>query len=105
MRTVVVALAAAAIAASASSGFAQNIQKHETRQEERIENGVNSGRLTDKEAGRLQNQQEIIHKEREQALEDGKISKRERRDIRHDQKRANKEIHHKKHNARKDHDK
>lgn len=100
MRTIVVTLAAAALVAAAPSGFAGQIQKRQTRQERRIDQGVESGKLTPREAERLNNQEEIIEKERDQAFEGGKLSRRERRDIRHDQRRASQDIRHKKQNAK-----
>jgi hypothetical protein len=94
-------IATVAAVALASSGFAAGIQKHEKRAEKRIEGGEDSGRLTPKEAERLENQQKVIEEQRQDALEDGEMGKRERRDIRHDQKRLSRDIHNKKHNERK----
>ena len=85
---------------TASSGLCKSLKKHEDKQEHRIEQGVNKGKLTPKEADRLENQQQNIERERQEAWEDGKMSPRERKDIRHDQKRLNKDIHNKKHNER-----
>jgi hypothetical protein len=92
--------ACALVVAGAASLRAEDmtIKKHEQREQHRIDQGEKSGRLTPKESERLQNQQEVIDKERQDAGADGKITKRERRDIRHDQKRLNQDIHHKKHN-------
>jgi hypothetical protein len=71
-------------------------------QEERIERGEENGRLTPRESNRLENEQETIHQERHEALEDGRITHGERREIRHDQRAASRDIRRKKHNARHD---
>src|SRR5690349_786926 len=100
MKTIVAVITAALLVPAATVLAKRPIAKHEQRQEGRIEQGVESGKLTDKEAERLQNQQEIIDQERKNAAEDGKITRGERREIRHDQRKASKAIRHKKHNAR-----
>jgi hypothetical protein len=71
-------------------------------QEERIERGEESGRLTPRESNRLENEQETIHQERRRALEDGRVTRGEHREIRHDQRAASRDIRRKKHNARHD---
>ncbi|TML42169.1 MAG: hypothetical protein E6G23_08290, partial [Actinobacteria bacterium] len=48
---------------------------------------------------RLENEQGQIEQERKGAMEDGKVTKQERRDICHDQNRLSKDIRRKKHNA------
>jgi len=98
-RTVLVA-AGALLVASASPGLAQTVMKREKKQEHRIQRGMQSGKITPKEANRLENQQETIEKEREQAWEDGKMTHRERQDIRHDQRRLSQDIHRKKQNEK-----
>jgi len=100
MRRSILMVAAAFLVAGATPGLAGKILKREKREDQRIEQGEKSGKLTPKEAERLEDQQQIIEKEREQAGADGHISKRERRHIRHDQKRLSQDIHKKKHNAK-----
>jgi hypothetical protein len=94
----IMAIAIAVLAAGTTPGFGRTIKKKAAHEEKRIEGGKDSGRLTPKETERLENQQEIIDKERAQAAEDGKVTYREKRDIKHDQKRLSKDIYHKKHN-------
>lgn len=100
MKTIVVVMTATLLFPAATVLAKRPIAKHEQRQEGRIEQGVNSGKLTDKEAERLENQQEIIENERENAAEDGKVTRGERREIRHDQRKASNAIRRKKHNER-----
>ena len=83
-----------------SPALAGSIQKHQAHEEHRIQKGVRHGGLTPKEASRLQNQENLIKIERAQAMQDGKMTHRERHDIRHDQKRLSKDIHHKRWNAK-----
>ena len=99
---IVMAIGVTLLVTSVEPGFGRTIKKRATREETRIEHGKESGRLTDKETQRLENQQEIIDKERAQAMEDGKVTKRERRDIKHDQRRLSKDIYHKKHNKQRE---
>jgi hypothetical protein len=101
MKTIV-AIIATVLLVPVSAALAKPIVKRMDRQEDRIDQGVNSGNLTDKEKERLENQQEIIQKERANAMEDGKVTRGERREIRHDQKRASHAIRRKKHNDRKE---
>lgn len=96
MKSVVVF--AAVLAVAVPTARAESIKKHEQKEQHRIDKGVQSGKLTPKEATRLENQQKIIEQERDQAAADGKVSKRERQDIRHDQKRLSHDIHKKKYN-------
>ena len=96
MRRTILTVAAALLVASPV--LAGDIERHENNQDQRIENGVESGRITPKEAQRLENEQETIKDERARALEDGRITHKEHREIRHDQKKANRDIHKKKHN-------
>jgi uncharacterized protein HemX len=98
MHRTIVATIAIALLLSVAGAPAKTIQKHEQNQDQRIENGENSGRLTPHETERLENQQQTIDEERQRALEDGHMSKGERREIRHDQREASRTIRKKKHN-------
>jgi hypothetical protein len=102
MKRFVPLVIAAFLASSVSPVLATNqkIRKRQYREQVRIDRGVKSGQLTGKERARLQNQSNMINAERNQALADGRMTKRERTDIRHDQKRLRKDIKHKKHNKR-----
>jgi len=77
-----------------------SIKKHEQREANRIYTGMRRGQLTSKESKRLLNQQSIIDAERRQAMADGKMTKREHQDIRHDQKRLSHDIRKKRHNKK-----
>jgi hypothetical protein len=94
------AAAALLVAAGSTSAFAGEITHRENTQERRIENGMENGELTPREANRLEEQQENIESERDRAMRDGHISRDERREIRHDQHAASHTIWRKKHNER-----
>lgn len=74
MRLFPIALAALAVVALAAFPAAAQtaIEKRQERQEQRIENGIESGQLTEKEAARLEKRQDEIEADKQKALEDGK---------------------------------
>jgi uncharacterized protein YycO len=86
------------VAATLTAPAMATIKKHEQREANRINKGTQRGQLTTKERNRLLNEQSTIEVERRQAMADGKMTKREHQDIRHDQKRLSHDIHHKRHN-------
>jgi hypothetical protein len=77
-----------------------HIKKREQREANRINKGMQRGQLTTKERNRLLNQQATIDQERRMASADGKMTKRERKDIRHDQNRLNHDIYNKRHDEK-----
>jgi hypothetical protein len=89
-----------ALGAALVSSAMATIQKHEQREANRINTGTRRGQLTPKERQRLLNQQTTIELERRQAMADGKMTKREHQDIRHDQKRLSHDIRKKRHNKK-----
>jgi hypothetical protein len=75
-----------------------NIQKREQNQEKRIQQGVQSGQLTPKEAGNLEARQAKIKQDEERMKADGKLTKAERKKLKREQNRASEKIYEKKHN-------
>jgi hypothetical protein len=90
--------AASALAFCATTAAAGVIYEREEHQRARIHEGVQSGELTSKETDRLHAEQRAIRAERAHALADGKITRPERRSIRHDQNQASRDIRRKKNN-------
>jgi hypothetical protein len=88
------------VATALTSPAMATIKKHEQREANRINTGTKRGQLTTKERNRLLNQQSTIEVERRQAMADGKMTKREHKDIRHDQKRLSHDIRNKRHNKK-----
>ncbi len=72
-------------------------------QRERIHQGVRSGELTRFEAAKLHREQVQTHNDIRRAKADGFVSHRERREIRHDLRRNNRDIYRLKHNNRERH--
>jgi hypothetical protein len=96
--TFVVSLFAAT--AFAASNEAPGVEKRMENQERRIEQGVKSGELTPREAGRLEAQQAKIQQDKARMEADGKLTKAERKKLKREQDRASKNIYRKKHNER-----
>ena len=71
-----------------------------TVQHRRIAHGVRSGELTRHETRQLARQQRNIRQEKREARADGVVTPGERREIRQDTRRANRNIIRKKHNRR-----
>lgn len=67
---------------------------------QRIKQGVKSGELTRRETRTLAMQQKDIHQDKKEARADGKVTVAERKHIRKDERKANRSIYRKKHNAR-----
>lgn len=76
------------------------INRREVRQEKRIQEGVNSGQLTTKEAMKLEKQQQHIQKLEEKAKADGVVTTKERAKITRAQNKANRNIRRSKHNKK-----
>jgi hypothetical protein len=73
------------------------IDKRQERQDARIRQGVESGELNEREANRLERQQERIDRIETRAEADGTVTARERARIHHKQHQANRNIRHQKH--------
>lgn len=73
------------------------IDQRQANQEKRIDQGVASGQLNEREANRLNKQQEHINKIEDKAKADGVVTKGERARIDHAQDRASRHIAREKH--------
>ncbi len=76
------------------------IQQREANQEARIDQGIRSGQLTPKEAGRLEAQQTRIQQREERMKSDGRLTAGERKRLTRQQNRASRNIYRLKHNNR-----
>jgi len=90
------AASGAAVAGTDSPG----IDQRQINQEQRIEQGIESGRLTPAETGRLEAQQARIEQREARMKADGNLTAAERRQLTRQQDRASRNIYHKKHNLR-----
>ena len=77
----IAALTTAALPALAQTPSTTRIDQRQANQEQRIQQGVKSGQLTDKEAARLEKGQARIQKMEDKAVADGKVTKKERAKI------------------------
>lgn len=91
-----IALLAVAWLPPAEAGVIKN---RETRQQKRIAEGVESGQLTARETARLEGQQAKIEADRQNALSDGTMTKKEKAKLTREQNRASHRIYRQKHDA------
>lgn len=73
------------------------IDQRQMNQEQRIDQGIASGQLNEREANRLNKQQDRINKMEDRAKSDGMMTKRERARIGAAQNRASRHVAHEKH--------
>jgi hypothetical protein len=101
-RAFLISLIAASVAAPI---YAQTdtpgVDARQERQEQRIQQGIESGQLNEREAARLNRQQDRIEKMEERAKSDGTVTKRERRALHKAQDRASRHIAKEKHDRQK----
>lgn len=77
------------------------IDQRQAKQEQRIDQGMASGHLNEREANRLNNQQEHINKIEDKAKSDGVVTKKERTRIARAQDRTSRHIAKQKHDSQK----
>ena len=99
MKTKFLALLAILFSLGFTSVDAQTA-KTPRHERQRIKQGVKSGELTRRETRTLAMQQKDIRHDKKEARSDGKVTHAERRHIKKDERKANRSIYRKKHNAR-----
>lgn len=87
--------ATAAQAQTATPGI--NARQHAERA--RIRQGVRTGELTRPEAARLRGREAEVSQDRREARADGVVTTAERKDLRHDERRASRAIYRQKHDG------
>jgi hypothetical protein len=103
MRIRLTAIAAGLAACTIAAAHAQNtadVVQRDVNQQNRIEQGLKSGQLTTKEAGKLEREESHIDKMQSNALKDGKMTKAEKRRIERAENQASKDIYREKHDAK-----
>ena len=75
----------------------KRIDKRQDNQERRIDQGMKSGALNQKEAARLEKGQQRVQRMEDKAAADGKVTAKERRKIEHTQDQQSKKIYREKH--------
>ncbi len=86
--------------ALAQSTYDPKIDAREQRQQERIQQGVQSGQLTPREANHLEAQQGRIQAREDRLKADGNLTPAERARLTREQNHASRNIYRKKHNER-----
>ena len=102
MRRDIIALIGGLTLLLPTAGLQETLQQHDRNLDKRIERGDRRGSLSEKEEKAVEEKQDDIARERAEAKGDGKITQRERKSLRHDQKELSQEIYRKKHNDRRD---
>ena len=92
------AIVVAALVLSTALAPAGVVHRRQKRQHARIQQGIRSGEVTPEEAAKLKGEQQKVQADRETAADDGKVTGKERRTIRHEQNQASRDILRKKHN-------
>ena len=91
------AAAGLALPATAQTQSTPRVDQRQANQERRIEQGVKSGSLTEKEAARLDKGQAHVQKMENKAVADGKVTKKERARLEHAQDNQSRKIYRQKH--------
>ncbi len=90
-------IAAFALPALAQTESTKRIDKRQELQDRRIDHGVKSGSLNEREAARLERGQARVGKMEDKAAADGKVTLKERARIEHAQDRQSQRIYRQKH--------
>lgn len=97
------ALTTLSLAATAQTPNTPRVDERQANQEQRIEQGVASGELTQREANRLARQQNRIGHYEDKAKADGTVTGRERHQLNHAQNHASRNIRRQKHDCQDKH--
>jgi hypothetical protein len=92
----------AAFAQTAPAPSTPRVDQRQVNQEQRIQQGVQSGSLTQKEAGKLEKGQDHVQKVEDKAKADGKVTPKERERLQQAQNNQSKKIDHQKHDKQHD---
>jgi hypothetical protein len=90
-----------ALGITVSAQRTPSVDRREHRQQRRIRQGVKSGSLTKREAGRLQAQQARTRRIERRAKADGTVTRRERARLQHRENRTSRRIYRQKHDGQK----
>jgi hypothetical protein len=98
----VLCVSALSLPVLAQTASTPRIDQRQTNQQQRIDQGVQSGALTQQEAARLQQGQAHVQKLEDKATADGKVTAKERARIEHAQDVQSKRIYRQKHDRQHD---
>lgn len=94
-----IAITATAWALDDAQAGTRHIDRREVRQEQRIDQGRASGQLNAREAARLDARHDKLENDVAAAKADGKVTHRERVQLRAEERRQSRAIHRQKHDA------
>jgi hypothetical protein len=97
-----VVLATVSLLASAQSVGATGVDQRQVNQEKRIQQGVQSGSLTGREAARLEDGQARVQSQEDKVKADGVVTNHERARLQHLQSRQSDRIYRQKHDRQHD---
>ncbi len=90
-------LAGAVFAQTTTQATTPRVDQREAKQQARIDQGVASGQLNQKEAARLENGQARVNQAEANAKADGKVTRKERKHLDHMQDKQSRHIKRQKH--------
>ncbi|HSU77892.1 MAG TPA: hypothetical protein VLI89_12510 [Burkholderiales bacterium] len=94
------AIAAALGLAFCGAAFAQaGTVQRDVNQQQRIEQGLQSGQLTTKEASKLEREESRVERDQSRAMQDGKLTPAEKSRLAREQNQVSRDIYRDKHNA------
>ncbi|MEI7431030.1 MAG: hypothetical protein WCL27_11295 [Betaproteobacteria bacterium] len=103
LKTTLVSLVLAVpLAAFAQSNTTPRIDQRQANQEQRIQQGVQSGSLTGQEAARLERGQDRLQDKENRAKADGVVTAKERAQLQHAENRQSDKIYNQKHDRQRD---
>jgi uncharacterized membrane protein YebE (DUF533 family) len=104
LKSIVAALCVTALSlpALAQTASTPRIDQRQANQQQRIDQGVQSGALTQQEAARLQHGQEHVQNLENKATADGKVTAKERARIEHAQDVQSRRVYRQKHDRQHD---
>lgn len=87
---------------SAPTSTTPRVDQRQANQEQRIQQGVQSGQLTNQEAARLEKGQDRVARMEEKAKADGKVTPQERKRLQHAENVQSRHIEREKHDRQRD---
>ena len=100
MKFVPTTLAAALSLAFCGAAFAQaGTVQRDVNQQQRIEQGLQSGELTTREAGKLEREESRVERDQARALQDGRLTPAEKARLAREQNKVSRDIYREKHDA------
>jgi hypothetical protein len=98
-RTLFALALSSVVSAGALAQSAASESQRDTNQQNRVEQGLKSGQLTTREAGKLERDEQRIGRTQARDMKDGTLTTQEKAQIQREQNQASRQIYQDKHNA------